>query len=221
MIDFYFIRHAESEKNLNRRQIGGRSLYTPLTKTGIIQSWQLAKRFNEDNIVFDEIYASTAMRTSETAKIVAGDIYFPLEKIIYSDDILELDQGEWEGRLKSEIYTTERVTEINKDNWNYKAPGGESQRETEERKLKWVDETFLHRYQENIRVAVFDHGLGIKCMLRGIMKFDPGMTYKIVLDNTSITQLQYNDKGWHLLSVNDVEHLSGMKRVKDSNNLEN
>jgi broad specificity phosphatase PhoE len=59
----------------------------------------------------------------------------------------------------------------------------------------------------DVHVAVFGHGVAIKCLLRGIMEFSANITWKIALDNTSITELGFDHRGWHLLRVNDVAHL--------------
>ncbi len=42
---------------------------------------------------------------------------------------------------------------------------------------------------EDISVAIFGHGMAFKCLLRGILGFQPQHSYKIHLDNTAITEL--------------------------------
>ncbi len=73
----------------------------------------------------------------------------------------------------------------------------------------WVKEEILALTGNNLCIAVFGHGMAIKCLLRGIMDFDNGLTYKIRLDNTSITRLKYDKNGWHIECVNDAAHLLG------------
>lgn len=59
-----------------------------------------------------------------------------------------------------------------------------------------------------VRIAVFSHGTAIKCLLRGVLHSDPRMTYKMRIDNTSVTVLKYSvEAGWHLDRVNDICHL--------------
>lgn len=211
MLDVYLIRHAESKSNLDHHLIGGRSNETPLSPLGGFQALWLGERLRNENIKFDQIYSSTAVRTQQTAKIVCDRISYPLENIISSEKLLELDQGEWQGQSRDKIYTSETLAKINKDNWNFTPPHGESQRNVEERMYSWVEENLLTQYQTgktNLTTAIFTHGLAIKCLLRGILGSNPAMTYKIVLDNTSITKVSYSNTGWHLVKINDAAHLT-------------
>ena len=97
MLDLYLIRHAESEMNVQEHLIGGRNDAVNLSPKGELQAWYLGKRFREDRIQFDYIYSSTAVRAQRTAQIVCQEIKYPLDRIIYSTALLELDQGDWEG----------------------------------------------------------------------------------------------------------------------------
>lgn len=57
-------------------------------------------------------------------------------------------------------------------------------------------------------VAVISHGLAIKCMLRGLMGFDPLFTNRWCIDNTSVTVVRHSTrKGWEIQRVNDTSHL--------------
>lgn len=57
-------------------------------------------------------------------------------------------------------------------------------------------------------VAVFSHGMAIKCFLRGILGSGPGMTHKLRIDNTSMTVLKHSTyQGWQIQRVNDTSHL--------------
>ena len=77
--------------------------------------------------------------------------------------------------------------------------------------LKFINEDILTLYKansnENINVAVFGHGFAFKCALRGIMEFSPSITWKIDIANTSITELGFDHRGWHVFRVNDKAHL--------------
>lgn len=204
MIDIYFIRHAESEMNDKwSHLIGGRSNEAHLTEKGNSQAKLLGKRLKEREDSFDEVYTSISNRAIETAK-QAG---FNEERIIKASEIVELSQGDWELKPKKEVYTDDLIKEINKDNWNFTPPNGESQRNVEERMLKWVKEKLFPRYDQDPKIAVFTHGVAIKCLLRGIMDFRSPMTRKVDLENTSITRLKYDEEGWHVISVNDTSHL--------------
>ena len=98
MLDIYLFRHAESESNRNSHLIGGRSNHAPLSQLGKFQALWLGERLRNEEVRFDQVYSSTALRTEQTANIVCEKIGYPLENILYSEKLLELDQGDWQGQ---------------------------------------------------------------------------------------------------------------------------
>lgn len=73
-----------------------------------------------------------------------------------------------------------------------------------------------------VRVALFSHGTAIKCMLRGILGSDSQMTYKLIIDNTSVTVLKHtSNKGWYLVGMNDTSHLVIREQTAVNGLLEN
>jgi len=211
-LDIYFIRHGECLTNLAQAEtIGGRSNNDPLSEVGIMQACMLGAYLAEENIHFDEVYSSPAIRAMATAKLACHYISYPLERIVVCDELQELSQGDWEGKPRAEFYTPEAIAQMDADHWNFKAPNGESQRDTEERMLGWVTDKLLPKYEQGRTVGVFTHGLAIKCLFRGIMESSSERTYKIEIDNTAITRFRYARNGWHLVTLNDTTHLVGMK----------
>jgi broad specificity phosphatase PhoE len=61
--------------------------------------------------------------------------------------------------------------------------------------------------QKPLNIFVFSHGMTIKCLLHYIMGFDQGFTWKLTLENTSISKLYFSQEGWRLLTINDHAHL--------------
>lgn len=200
MIEIYLIRHGETEYNRNTKLIGGRSSFLPINGKGKKQASQLGEWKLENNIRFDKVYCSTAIRAKETLAFMLGES--PSEPIFYAENLEELSQGDWEGSLRSKIYTDKRLKQINANNYSFKAPNGESQEEVENRMYSFVMEQIIE--QENSGVfLILSHGMAIKCLLRKILGFSPDMTYKIRMDNTGITKLQYDSKkGWVLHYIN-------------------
>lgn len=215
MLDLYLIRHAESEMNNHEHLIGGRSNNSPLSQNGKHQAILLSQRFSNSKIIFDKLYSSTAKRAIDTVQPVCDSTGYSIDDVIKTSELLEIDQGDWEGKPRTEIYTPEVIARINVDNWNFTPPNGESQRMVEERMLRYVNENILSRHLENLVVGVFTHGMAIKCLLRGILESSSSMTYKIVLNNTSITRLKYSRRGWHIVTVNDTAHLLGESMIEE------
>lgn len=203
----YLIRHAESEGNVNNHIIGGQSNHLPLTERGIIQAEALGDRFLQDEIKFDAIHSSTAVRSVETVKIVGRIMGLDLHSIQFSDELLELSQGEWEGKVRTDFYTEKMLHERATNPWHFTAPGGESPKDVETRMYRHVCVNFLEKENTPHRVALFTHGMSIKCLVRRIMDSAPGMTYRTIIHNTAITHLIFQNENWYFSSLNDHAHL--------------
>ena len=209
MLDLYLIRHAECDKNLEPHLISGRSSDSPPSPSGGEQASLLGQRLVSQGVSFQRVFSSPAIRCRETAVGVGQYLGYSLQNIVFSDQLLELDQGQWEGQPRAEIYTPRMLATINAQNWEFTPPGGESQRTVEERMVAFVQQEIMPLHQEDARVtcAIFGHGVAFKCFLCYVLNSSPNMTHKIVLNNTAITRLRYDHRGWHLLSVNDIGHL--------------
>jgi len=209
MLDIYLIRHAESEGNVNHHIIGGRSDYLPLTERGVLQARKLGKRFQEEGIQFQYVFSSVAERAKHTAQIVCEALSYPQDDIQFSEDIVELSQGEWEGRIREEIFTPERRSEMEQNPWDFIPPNGESVRDVEERMYTWIQDHIIPLQSESARVAIVSHGMAIKSLLRKILDSAPHMTRKTILHNTSLCRFLYKDNSWLLERINDHTHLNG------------
>jgi broad specificity phosphatase PhoE len=211
MVELYYFRHAESVLNKVHHLVGGRTCDSPLTELGIMQAKSLGERLRRTNTRFDAVYSSPAMRALQTAEIVGGIVGFSLDQVIVLDELQELDQGDWEGKPRVEVYTPEVLARIKADNYNFTPPNGESQRMVEERMLSVAQSIVHNPSYEGARVGLFTHNVATKCLLRGILDFSPRHTYTMHIEHTAITRLQYDQKGWHVMGINDAAHLEGIR----------
>ena len=197
-LSVFLLRHAETAYNAAGNRIGGRSPQLPLSENGQAQASACALRLHEQGLHFDGIFCSTAVRTRETLRILLETCpSLCTSAPVFTDALQELSQGAWEGRLRSEIYTPERLAEINSNNWLFKAPGGESQREVEMRMLSFLQETAAHHPSGNY--LIIGHGCTFKCLLRGILGTPPADTYKMKIANCELIHLVLlSEKGWTL-----------------------
>ena len=201
-------------------KVGGRATSSPLTNLGIEQATRLGS-FLRDTLTEEEIkmarfYSSTAVRAADTVKIVMEHLGRSFETdCIQSEQLLELDMGEFAGQPRSLVYNEETLKIIHKDIINFRPPGGESQRDVEARMISYILEQIAHGDTPTVNF-VSTHGLAIKCVLRHILDSSPTMTRKIITDNTSMTEIVYTPEhtttnrdhaGWQLLRVNDTSHL--------------
>ncbi|MDX2249623.1 MAG: histidine phosphatase family protein [Bacteroidia bacterium] len=214
MITVYFFRHAESMGNVNNHLIGGRSNHFPLSDRGYHQANLLGERLSKENLSFDFVYSSIAVRAKETARIACEKTGFDPVKILFSEDLVELSQGEWEGKNREEYYTPEVRVLLKADPYNFKPPGGESQREVENRMYAWMETTVRGLEPgQNLNLGVFSHGFAIKSLVRKILDFSPNMTFYTIVHNTSITCLQFHKSRWLVERVNDFAHLAGTEII--------
>ena len=90
----------------------------------------------------------------------------------------------------------------------------------ERRASQWLEDTILYNKemiaeatarkaagQAPMEIACFSHGMTIKCLLHYVMGFDQSFTWKMTLENTSISRLYFSEEGWRLITVNDHAHL--------------
>src|SRR4051812_13526472 len=103
----YFIRHGQTDANLNRINAGGEH-DIPLNATGIEQ----ARAFNAANQEFiesvDAVYVSPMLRAQQTAELVMGHYTKPVEII---EDLREIRLGQW-SQVSHDItgnYFTEQI----------------------------------------------------------------------------------------------------------------
>ncbi|MGV8151015.1 MAG: histidine phosphatase family protein [Candidatus Woesearchaeota archaeon] len=207
MIDIYLIRHAESMANrYHSDRIHGSANDIELSEYGPGQAEKLGKRFLDEKIKFDQVYTSIAVRANNTCKIVCNIIDYPLEKIIKSEKLVELSKGDWKGELRNEII---KIYEESPDKWNLVPPNGESYKMTSDRMHEFFNDNELSKYNnENRTIAVFTHGNSIRSFLKPLFGFDGQKLYTIVLENTSITRLNYNNGIWQFKTLNDHTHLN-------------
>lgn len=202
MLTLYLLRHAETDYNAHAQFIGGRSNQIPLSTKGRKQALEIGELLKDSNIQFDKVFCSIANRTRETLDIITSQGTISENPIVYAEELQELSQGDWEGKLRSEIYTPTQLEEINSNQWLFKAPGGESQKEVEERLLNFIETEILKKYAEG-NFLIVGHGIAFKCLLRGILDISSQMAYKLSIDNTSFTKISYSqDKGWYLNYLN-------------------
>ncbi len=210
-MNIYLIRNAESEVNF-KKTVGGRSNSKKITKKGITQSKKLGARLKK--IKFNVIYCSPAIRTQQTAQFCLKAMGKSPNIIKLEPSLLELSQGDWEGKPKKQIYQRQDVVKaLKKDCWNF-VPGdtikGESQAMVAKRMKKWLKQIIKKSPKGNI--AAFTHAYTIKYLLADLFNLDKTLAYKIPIDNTSITIIEYKD-GKPICAVkNDTSHLGKNKK---------
>lgn len=211
--NLYLIRHGESETNAQPDKMG-QTMEDPLTTLGRQQARKLNDLFVKNKKNFDVVYSSHYYRALDTAKIATGR---KEETIITSPDLREYDAGDWLGASRSKVVTSDVKYKMNFLGQAFKPPNGESLNQVQRRASAWLDDNIINSQEilnlskdagRPLELAIFSHGLTIKCLLQYVMGFDKFFTWKIIIDNTSVSKLSFGKDGWKVHSINDCSHLA-------------
>ncbi|MDI6737420.1 MAG: histidine phosphatase family protein [Nanoarchaeota archaeon] len=137
-LDIYFIRHAESEMNNTPHIIQGRGANVKLSERGVMQAEKLGERLLAEGIKFGAVYSSPLIRAYETARIACEKTGIQEHSIMRLEELVEQSHGDWEGKLRNEVYTPEVRERLKKDAYNFCPPNGESMKMVEERMYGFV-----------------------------------------------------------------------------------
>ncbi len=213
--EFYLtlIRHGQSTQNQNP-DLMGQMPTVPLSERGVKQAQRLYERLSFNP--WDVVYSSPYTRALDTAKIATQE----RREIIIVDDLREYSAGDWTNHSRSETVTLPVAARMGLLNHNFLPPNGESLAQVERRASLWLENEILYNADKQAKAAelakenkvanyyCFSHGMTIKCLLHYILGYDKSMTWKVTIENTSISQLYFGKDGWRLLSINDHAHLA-------------
>lgn len=126
--DVYFIRHGETDWNVERRYQGHSD--TPLNDRGRTQAARngAALKGAIANVKDAHFFTSPLVRASETLEIAREAMGLPRRRYAIDDRLIEIDLGEWNGRTYDEIAAEDPGVHgrREKEKWDFVVPGGES-----------------------------------------------------------------------------------------------
>ena len=143
-LNLYVIRHGQSVANLESKLLYGRSNEVVLTPKGEKQATNLGKRMKRKNIKINYAYSSIAQRALMTAENVLKEVDFPLEELIKTEDLVEYSIGEWAGKIRDEVYTSEIRASMNIMGPYFTPPTGESLMMVQRRLLPWLFDEIIY-----------------------------------------------------------------------------
>ena len=194
----YLIRHGESAMNTQAHLIGGFSPHTPLTERGEAQARALGAYLATSGIVPDLVFASPAVRTTETARLAGFEPALDLR-------LAELGQGVWEGRSRKEAYDAAALARIKREEKAFKLEGGESMNDVAARMHAWLLDVLAAK---PATVFAFGHGMAIRCLLGELFGWSHAKTYETVTNNTSISTFDRAGDAWTFGAVGATPHLA-------------
>lgn len=94
MADIFFIRHGESQANVDQLVAGQTD--SPLTKNGVEQAIAAIRLASSEGLRFDVIVSSPLMRAHDTASVIATELRYPESDIIIKAELKERGCGDFE-----------------------------------------------------------------------------------------------------------------------------
>lgn len=186
-MDLIFVRHGQSEDNLDKRMSRD---FTELTPIGIEQ----IKRTREmlKDYTFDTVYCSPLKRTVQTMEVLG------LEGML-DDRIREMNWGIFTGHTYEE-YSSKYPIETaqwNKDPFKYTIPGGESIYKTYDRVKDFLDG--FSKTTENILSVTHEGIIRLACSW---VIDDPEIFFRFRAENGSITVISVVDGYKYIRQLN-------------------
>ena len=208
-MEIILVRHGETEWNVKKIFRGRKDI--GLSDKGFKQAEYLGKYLSDMDI--EAIYSSPLRRAIDTANQIAK--FQSQNKIIFTDDLVDFNYGEWEGKSEDEV--KEKYGSLFEEWYNepssLKIPGGEKLNDVRERALRLIDEV-INKYKK--RVVLVSHRVVNKVLICALLELDHSHFWNIKLDLGGITVFNYQDSRFILIKHNDTTYLQkGLKHLND------
>lgn len=190
MTTFYLVRHAESEMQLQRDLICGRSEASPLTTRGERQARKLGAWIEKNIDELSLMTTSPTVRTQKTLEIAMAKTRFDGRPITIDPRLHEMSQGTAEGQLRSEVYTPAVLEKIRQNGRSFSLnTHAESMNDVGERMLAWACDTAVEQ-GEDAHILAATHGFAVKCLAGIIRESSHADILASTVDNASVSILQ-------------------------------
>jgi broad specificity phosphatase PhoE len=197
-MELILIRHGETLWNKEGRIQGTSDI--ELSDAGMQQARLLALSLKDQTIC--AIHASPLKRALKTAEIINE---FHRKEIEIHSDLMEMDQGDFEGFSFKELMACEKEF-LNKwiaDPASVKMPHGESLNQLQGRAWRAV-ETIMNKEENALVVA---HNFTIAAILCRIRKINLSEFRSACVDTASKTIVRFQNGEAEIVALNDRSHL--------------
>ncbi len=184
MTTCYLIRHGEND--WVGHSIAGRTRGVHLNARGQEQARQLAEYLAGRSI--QHIVSSPLERARETAEPLARKLGLPIET---SDNLLEIDFGDWNGKPFVELERLEAWKKWNAFRSGNRAPNGESMLEVQARVVGFI-EASRRRFSEG-SLALFGHGDPLRSAMVYYLGMPLDLLLRLEISPASITCFKIDD----------------------------
>ncbi len=137
-LEVRFIRHAKGSHMLTPDLMAGRSIDAVLVDEGRAQADAKGRELAARGITPDYVATSSAVRCIQTGRRILLAMRHNGELDEITDELLEMDQGDFVGRKRAEVYDEAVQRQIREQGKDFALPGGESMNQVGERGLDWL-----------------------------------------------------------------------------------
>lgn len=211
LFDFYFIRHGESESNVQPGIAAGENFDAPMTERGHMQAYALGERLRKEGVTFDRIYSSTLVRAVQTTEEMLRGMGLVDAHFDRVEHIIERQIPAWRGKLAVDVWTPElRFMSAEKGKW-FQPEDGESERAVERRASNWLEDKILFNPEVTClpgtqTIAIITHGVTLRTLFHYITGFDTKFIRRTEVHNCSISRFRFGPSGWSIVTMNDSSH---------------
>lgn len=203
------VRHGLTEWNREGRFQGHRD--APLAEDGRLEARLLGERLAADVDTDLRLITSPLSRAADTAAIVAES--FPVSRrpgITGDDRLIEIGQGEWEGRTHAELAENdaERYAAWRAGAGIEQPPGAETIDHAYARVTAALDDI---TGTDGPAICLVSHGGILRLVARRLLDLEAQRAWSMDVDNASLSVLSSLDRstGWRVEGWNDTGHLLG------------
>lgn len=186
-----FIRHGSTLYTEENRLFDDEN-YPPINENGREEMEKISEWVKNKGLKVDKIYASSALRTIQSARILSKKLKQDFEILT---DLKSRRAGLWSGLSFEQIEEKcpNMLEKYHKDPENYWPEGGENTLELNKR----VKATISKIIEENIgnRLIVITHGEVIQATIANALEIPPKNQFKVHIPTGSATQISYY-KDW-------------------------
>ena len=217
-VRIFLCRHGETDWNEQRRLQGCRG-NPPLNQLGVSQSRALA-RFLQD-VPLDVVYSSPLERSRATADAIATAQQSSLKSetlaIVVDEDLKEMNFGQYEGRLLSEISDARAEFYASGDvALKWPGQGGESISDVESRARRALRRALAAPRRTGQRhVAMVAHGRFNKILLASLIYRSAARCGEIEQRNCAVNVLDFDQDGNPTLVLMNADPVAANAAIPD------
>lgn len=195
MTRLILIRHGETDWNVENRRQGRND--RPLNSKGRAQA-KLVADYVRATFDIKKVWSSPLKRCVETATLLD----MPVST---SDLLLEIDYGDWEGMLESEI-DAKYPNRYQNGTVSIDPPGGEERSNLPVRARQFLEESRIA--EEGGNVVIVGHGSAMSGLLVALFGLPDHAMHNFVIDNCSVSTIRMENGINRLTTLNHTVHLA-------------